>query len=90
MRRFDHHSSLQHWTHSWNSMLKINMMKRKKKLHLHGMESTDLFAVWLWSFFITLFSPQNLLNSKELSLQLRMSVASLNLREQIHVEPTET
>ena len=81
MRRFDHHSSLQHWTHSWNSMLKINMMKRKKASTYMGWESADLSAV----------QPHvNLLNSKELSLQLRMSVASLNLREQIHVEPTET
>ena len=46
MRRFDHHSSLQHWTHSWNSMLKINMMKRKKASTYMGWESADLSAVW--------------------------------------------
>src|SRR4029434_7020364 len=46
MSRFDHHSSLQHWTHSWNSMLKINMMKRKKACSYMGWWSADLSAMW--------------------------------------------
>ena len=41
-------TSLQHWTHSWNSMLKINMMKRKKA-STQWRCGSFVVNIWLWS-----------------------------------------
>ena len=56
--------------------------EKEKSLHLHGMGVS-------WSL-CCVASCKTCWTAKSSACSFRMSVASLNLREQIHVEPTET